>query len=161
MVLATSGTAAYRTLGPFAGQGACLHVPGMTGGLALALALASTAVGRGGPAPTRPLGPGEVWLPVSRIGELCAGGGLDAFLRGSPADPRITWLENADGTRVEMLVGWPPEYIARFTPELEVLDRDGNVIGRDGWRVSGFSGAENGALLEPLLPADWWQRGYS
>jgi len=126
-------------------------------GLALAAALAACGESK----PTRPLGPGEVWLPVSHIGELCAGGGLDAVLRGSPADPRITWLEGADGARVEMLVGWPPEYSARFTPKLEVLDPDGNVIGRDGWRVSGFCGAGNGILLEPLLPRDWYKRGYT
>jgi hypothetical protein len=32
---------------------------------------------------------------------------------------------------------WPPGYVARFTPMLEVLDETGRVIFRDGDAVSG------------------------
>lgn len=93
-----------------------------------------------GPAPTHAgtLRANEVWVPIAdwRLpgGQelLCAGGGLvgDYPLHGSLLDPRVVWMTDPHGNRVEL--GWPPGYRARFTPGLELLDGSGNVVGREG-----------------------------
>ena len=105
----------------------------------LVLALA----GCGSPAPsaiaTRLLGPGERWLPVANWGGtmLCAGTGYvgDFRLHGSPDDPRLAWMTWPDGSRREL--GWLPGTSARFTPNLEVIGPDGQVIAHEGSQVTG------------------------
>jgi hypothetical protein len=75
------------------------------------------------------------WLP----GNVCAGVGLDAVLRGSPTDARVAWLENT-GTNARIDVTWPAGYHARFTPNIEILDENGSVVLRDGDHVEGACG---------------------
>jgi hypothetical protein len=53
-------------------------------------------------------------------------------LTGSPLDPRIAWLEPGGARLV-----WPAGFSARFTPRLEIVDRDGSVVMREGEQVSG------------------------
>src|SRR5450432_603085 len=65
----------------------------------------------------------------------CRGVGFEAALNGSPSDPRITWLTASGGQRRDIV--WPPGYAARFTPNLEVLDANSNVVFREGSTVSG------------------------
>jgi hypothetical protein len=99
---------------------------------------------------------GEVALPVqplvdapSGIPVACAGVGIDAILRGDATDPRVAWLVNSLGTRVD--VEWPVGYKARFSPKLEVLDAAGTVVLREGDAVTGACGmSQPGVLL--LMP---------
>lgn len=65
----------------------------------------------------------------------CRDVGLDVRLTGDPSDQRITWLTASSGQRIDVI--WPPGYTARFTPNLEVLDANGNVAFREGSKVSG------------------------
>jgi hypothetical protein len=68
--------------------------------------------------------------------EICAGVGLDAVLHGDPADPKVAWLTSKiGGPRLEIV--WPFGFTARFTPDLEILDADGNVVIREGGAVTG------------------------
>jgi hypothetical protein len=60
-------------------------------------------------------------------------GGLGGILHGSPTDARLAWLANDAGGRTELL--WPWGFTARFTPELEVVARDGTVVGRHLQRI--------------------------
>jgi hypothetical protein len=86
----------------------------------------------------KPLASDEVALPTDpRIEspEACAGIGVSASLRGDATDPRLAWLVDKVGRRIE--VTWPPDYRARFNPKLEVLDADGVVMLREGDAVSG------------------------
>lgn len=76
------------------------------------------------------------WL----AGGVCAGVGLDAVLQGSPTDPRVAWLENNMGGHSRMDVSWPAGYRARFDPNLEILDENGNVVLREGDAVTGACG---------------------
>jgi hypothetical protein len=69
----------------------------------------------------------STWNP----GDDCLGSGIDAVLGGSSSDPRITWaLDRASGMRIELI--WPTGYSARFSPDLELLDETGRVVGRAG-----------------------------
>lgn len=80
----------------------------------------------------------------------CAGIGLDAVLRGSPADERITWLENrSSGDRIEAV--WPPGYSARFSPELEVFDATGRLVYTEGASITGActTDQDNTVLMQP------------
>jgi hypothetical protein len=95
--------------------------------------------------PTRPLGPGEQWVPVAnwKAGPfgpelLCAGTGWvpPGALHGSANDPRLVWVTRGAGTR-RLEVGWPLGYSARFTPQLELLDAAGSVVGHEGTAVGG------------------------
>lgn len=87
--------------------------------------------------PTRPLGPGERWLPAFPVEMadgtpiLCGGVGFigNFVLHGAVADPRLAWIRYPDGSRRELV--WPAGYSARFTPDLEVLDDHGQVVARD------------------------------
>jgi len=118
-------------------------------------------VSRPVPTPTRALGPGEAWLPVTNwtlpdgSTLLCAGGGFvgDFRLRGSPIDPRLVWMANPDGSRTDL--SWPSGYSARFVPGLEVLDQNGRVVGRDGTLVTGgCSTQEHGVMSVELDTAE-------
>lgn len=95
---------------------------------------------------TRPLGPGERWLPIARWDLpggrtlLCSGGGTigDFRLHGSPIDARLAWMVWPDGHRTELAfaAGWS----ARFMPDLEVLDAGGRVVAREGSPIIGTCG---------------------
>jgi hypothetical protein len=103
----------------------------------LLLAVLVTACsGTPAPTPSRTLGPGERWLPVADMPEVCAGTGLDGVtLHGSPDDSRVTWVEFAGHSRRE--IAWPLGFSARFNPALEVLDGRGHVIATEGTQVVG------------------------
>jgi hypothetical protein len=75
-------------------------------------------------AETRPLPTLEDWSGA------CRGVSLDAHVTGSPTDPRLAWLVSDRGGRQDVV--WPAGFRARFTPKLEVLDRNGYVVFRDG-----------------------------
>ena len=103
---------------------------------------APTTTAVNSPAPAESLAPGEVALPTevpqvlpSGVLEACAGVGLDAVLHGDPYDPRVAWLINNLGTRIDVI--WPVGYRARFAPTLEVLDAAGLVVLREGDPVTG------------------------
>jgi hypothetical protein len=107
-----------------------------------------------------PLRPGEyalpteapmpAWMPIG-----CAGIGLDAVVRGDPSDPRVAWLEDhlvAPGTTTfrQIDVRWPIGYRARFMPKIEILDAWGNVVLRDGDRVTGACSGTEPYLSPPF-----------
>lgn len=107
-------------------------------------------------APSVPLASGEIALPAEApvslapaVATACAGVGVSAVLHGSAADPRVAWLVNDLGTRVEVV--WPVGYRARFTPNLEVLDASGVVVLRSGDPITGVCGTADPHiwLLEP------------
>ncbi len=81
------------------------------------------------------------------ISQGCADVGFDAFLTGSAEDPRVTWLVNVSGKRIDIL--WPRGFSARFDPDLEVLDASGTVVYRAGDRIHG--GCVQGEPNDPLL----------
>ena len=115
------------------------------------LAGCATLSARPIPTPPRPLGPGEVWLPIIDWGDghfLCAGGGTigDFRVHGSAADPRIVWMTEPDG-REQTLV-WLPGTSARFVPGLELLDPHGTVIAREGSLITGLGNCKNGLTPE-------------
>jgi hypothetical protein len=113
----------------------------------------AACIARPVPTPSRPLGPGEQWLPVANwtlpSGDtfLCAGGGFvqDIRLRGAPDDPRLVWMVYPDGGRTDL--SWPAGYSARFVPTLEVLDGSGRVVGRDGTLVTGGCGTQEPGVM--------------
>jgi hypothetical protein len=74
-------------------------------------------------------------LPVAQFPNACRGVGLDALLVGDPQDERIAWLETSDGRTIRLV--WPPGYVARFNSHLTVLDAAGQIVFREGDRVSG------------------------
>jgi hypothetical protein len=111
---------------------------------ALALAvLVAACSSRPAATPQRSLGPGERRVPTVNLttpeGQqlLCAGGGFveEVRLRGSPDDPRLVWMVDRDGARTDL--AWPVGYSAPFTPDLELLDNSGRVVGRQGSLVVG------------------------
>jgi hypothetical protein len=112
--------------------------------------------GAGSPPPSQrsTLPDGLFALPTTNwlAGGLCADIGLDAVLHGSPTDPNVAWLvaNVMDGVRMDVI--WPAGYRARFNPNLEVLDENGNVVLREGDAVSGacVSYSDTGHLyMEP------------
>jgi hypothetical protein len=114
----------------------------------------SEATGSFPPSPKPSLSGGLFALPTTNwlAGGMCAGVGLDAVLHGSPTDPRVAWLDNNMGGTPRMEVSWPAGYRARFNPNLEVLDENGNVVIREGDAVTGACGnnPDTGMLyLEP------------
>lgn len=127
----------------------------ITYGLALALAACTT---QPAPTPQRALGPGEQWVPVARWVDssgraepLCAGGGFvgEIRLRGSANDPRLVWMTWPDIGRIEL--AWPIGYSARFTPELELLDDSGRVVGREGTYVTGGCNIADSKVMSVTL----------
>ncbi len=65
------------------------------------------------------------------------GVGVDAVLRGSVADPRVTWATDRQSNhRLELL--WPVGYEAWFAPRLVLLDEHGIVVGREGDLIIGI-----------------------
>jgi hypothetical protein len=59
----------------------------------------------------------------------------DAVLRGSPADPRLAWIEFRGGVRKDAI--WPMGYGARFRGGIEILDASGTIVLREGDRIDG------------------------
>ena len=114
----------------------------------------SEATGSFPPSPKPSLSGGLFALPTTNwlaVG-ACAGVGGDAVLHGSPTDPRVAWLDDKLGGQSRMEVTWPAGYRARFNPNLEVLDENGNVVIREGDAVAGACGynPDTGMLyLEP------------
>ena len=110
--------------------------------------------------PPRALGPGEAWVPVelwepiNGVAVACGGVGYEGEFRlhGSPTDARLVWMTFPDASRHEL--AWPLGYSARFTPGLELLDEQGQVVGREGSRiVGGCETPKQGVMwvdLEPL-----------
>jgi hypothetical protein len=91
------------------------------------------------------LEPETVRLPTNGAprGGGCLGVGFDAVLRGSPQDPRVAWLEDrTEGLRIDVV--FPLGFVARFTPQLEVLDENGRVVARDGDGIDGGCGVALG-----------------
>ena len=79
-------------------------------------------------------------------GDACAGVGyLGAVLHGSPTDPRIAWLQFAKAGRREIV--FPLGYIARFAPQLEILNAEGAVVGHEGDAIDGGCVTSTGADL--------------
>jgi hypothetical protein len=110
----------------------------------LAAVVVAACTGQAAATPHRTLGPGEQWVPVAvwfdssgRAEQLCAGGGFIGNIRlhGSATDPRLVWMTWPDNGRIEL--AWPVGYSARFTPQLELLDDSGHVVGREGTYVTG------------------------
>lgn len=110
--------------------------------------------------PSRSLGAGEQWLFVANwVGPngqdvLCASGGFpqEPSLRGSPDDPRLVWMVWADGHRTDL--AWPVGYSARFTPDLDVLDTAGQVVGRSRTLVSGGCETQDRGVMSIELAHD-------
>jgi len=65
-------------------------------------------------------------------------------LHGLPDDPRLTWMTH-QGQRLEL--EWPVGYSARFTPQLELLNDQGEVVGHEGSHLDGG--------CQPV-PGIWW-----
>ena len=83
---------------------------------------------------SRPLGPGEHWLPLAQTEVngtvyLCTLdnriGGPPYVLRGDATDPRFTWALYL-GNRYE--IGWPRGFSVRFSSGLQVLDENDFVV---------------------------------
>lgn len=109
------------------------------------LLLSACSLGRMPQSPVA-IDPGRFALPAAnwqRDGQtlLCAGGGwINATIHGSPDDPMVVWVTR-DGANLRL--AWPSaNYVARFTPSLEVVDASGNVLFGEGDSVSG--GCETG-----------------
>ena len=114
----------------------------------------SVATGSFPPSPRPSLSGGLFALPTTDwlAGGACAGVGLEAVLHGSPNDPRVAWLEDKLGGQSRTEVTWPAGYRARFSPNIEVLDENGNVVLREGDAVGGACGFDldtGMAYLEP------------
>jgi hypothetical protein len=108
--------------------------------------------------PHRTLGPGEQWVPVAvwvdssgQAEPLCAGGGFigDIRLHGSASDPRLVWMTWPEKGRIEL--AWPVGYSARFTPQLELLDDAGRVVGREGTYVTGGCNIADSKVMSVTL----------
>ncbi|HSM18544.1 MAG TPA: hypothetical protein VK845_16270 [Gemmatimonadales bacterium] len=80
----------------------------------------------------------------------CAGIGLDAILHGDPSDPRLAWLVTGGGVRRDIV--WPSGYVARFEPDLEVIDATGRVVYRAGDHIDGGCLVSDPDLLLILPP---------
>jgi hypothetical protein len=115
------------------------------GTTAVVAVVAVTLARCGAPNAARSLGANEYWLPAeaslvlgpNETPHACAGVGADAIPRGSPADQRCAWLEDkATGARSELV--WPTGFVARFAPNLEVLDAAGRVAYSGGDPIKGL-----------------------
>ncbi|MDL2336193.1 MAG: hypothetical protein QFC55_09200, partial [Chloroflexota bacterium] len=74
---------------------------------------------------------------IGGISILCAGTGWVGdghVLTGSADDSRLVWMM-VGGERKEL--EFPVGYSARFTPDLELLDENGKVVGREGSTLTG------------------------
>lgn len=112
--------------------------------------------------PARTLGPGEQWLPIAvtdanGVAYLCNTsneiGGPALELLGSPSDPRLTWTTRL-GVRLEL--AWPVGYSARFTPGLEVLDQNDNVVAHGGELLLKACATAVSGIFTPWLASGVW-----
>lgn len=92
------------------------------------------------PPPTEwrtPIPSAALTVPLPTVTDFdgrCRGVGLvDMSLRGDAGDPRVAWLLQPDGTRFEVV--WPPGFVARFNPDLEIIDASGSSVLRAGDRI--------------------------
>jgi hypothetical protein len=83
---------------------------------------------------------------VGGVEVACESALAQGVLHGDPNDPRVAWLVNADGLRIELQ--WPRGFSARFNPQLEMVASDGVVVGREGddLDLTGGFGAPDGAF---------------
>jgi len=87
-------------------------------------------------------------LPTVPSAEVaCAGISLNATLAGDPSDPRLAWLVQPGGKRIDVV--WPPGFTARFVPTLEILDAAGTVVFRAGDPIDGGCTGDRYLLIEP------------
>ncbi len=84
-------------------------------------------------------------LPVAGFPNHCRGVGIEAVLAGSANDPRVTWIQAAQGAQLSLV--WPPGWTAQFNPDLEVLDDQGVIRMRAGDPVSGI--CQKGTVANP------------
>jgi hypothetical protein len=126
------------------GRSALIRVAGRT---TLAVMLAGCAI-----LPTTPL---PAWQ-----GDCGLGVGRDLILHGSAADGRVAWAIDGSGAgRVDLL--WPRGYMARFNPELEIIDANGRLVAHDGDLITGScltAPGDGGAIrIGPgdVRPPDW------
>jgi hypothetical protein len=76
----------------------------------------------------------------------CGGVGLDAILRGNRSDPAVVWLQDrSTGRRID--VSWPAGFRAQFAPALVVIDREGQVILREGDVIDGACVERDGLVM--------------
>jgi hypothetical protein len=101
-----------------------------------------------GSAPT-PIASSSPKLPTVPSADVaCAGIGLEhTTLAGDRSDPRLAWLVQPGGKRLDVV--WPPGFSARFVPTLEILDASGNVVFRAGDPVDGGCTGDPYLLIEP------------
>jgi hypothetical protein len=81
----------------------------------------------------------------------CAGVGWVGgghYLTGSASDLRLVWM--VSGKRFEL--EWPVGYSARFTPQLELLDAEGVVVGREGSELIGGCETAEAGVWQVDLP---------
>lgn len=124
-----------------------LNRPGAV--LLFGLALLAGSCGGGGASPIAT----EVELPAGPVepGGLCLFYGIEGIVRGAQDYPGVAWLE-VPGRRFDIL--WPSGFRARFSPRLEILDRAGRVVVREGETVEWTACASadpNVVLLMPPL----------
>jgi hypothetical protein len=82
----------------------------------------------------------------------------DAILHGDPTAEVPVWIEPlpefyADRGRVEVI--WPFGFSARFTPDLELLDSEATIVGREGGRLHDLAGRQE----TPTRWVIWWVNG--
>jgi hypothetical protein len=76
----------------------------------------------------------------------CAGVGLvDATLQGDPTDPRVAWIEMKEGGARDVV--FPKGFTARFAPDLQVYDSNGQLRFRDGTSITGACVGGDGLLV--------------
>jgi hypothetical protein len=122
-------------------------------GLALAALVAGCSLFSQGALRTNP----------NRAGSCSVGVGRDATVHGSATDPHLAWaIDNMSGSRLELI--WPAGYLARFEPQLVVVDSKGKVVAHEGDLIIGscLSAPEDRDSIE-VDPAEirglGWQPG--
>lgn len=119
-----------------------------SGLLLLAVALGGCASPPPSPAVTQAAGLLALPTVDTRGWDACGGVGLvHAVLTGDPTDPRVAWLDQAQG-RTDVV--FPLGLRARFAPNLEIVDQTGRVVARAGDVIDGGC-VTGGDLGSPLL----------
>jgi hypothetical protein len=114
--------------------------------LIVILGLAMSLIGCGSSATPTPIGPKLPTVPSAD--SACAGIGLmNTTLAGDASDPRLAWLVQPGGKRLDVV--WPPGFTARFVPTLQILDADSNVVFRAGDPIDGGCTGDPYLLIQP------------